>query len=223
GQDPRPCRRPARGYGGRDCRRSGGGSGRRAKGRMPGRRRVGDGRAGEEEHRGGTAPPPRDATHRGGRGYASLMIAAEWFFIVFRILHIGAGTVWVGSVFFLVAFVQPSAAAIAPAGAPFMSELLGARRLVDRILIIASVTIAAGLILYLRDMNDAGGFRDLPGADSGVALAVGGGAAVAGFPGGLFGTRPNVQRLLALGRQIASSEGPPSPDLTAKAQPLQDL
>jgi hypothetical protein len=29
--------------------------------------------------------------------------------------------------------------------------------------------------------------------------------------------------LLALGREIASSEGPPAPDLTAKVPPLQDL
>jgi len=94
---------------------------------------------------------------------------------------------------------------------------------VDRILIIASVTIAAGLILYLRDMNDAGGFGDLLGTHSGVALTIGGVAALAAFLVGLFGTRPNVQRLLALGRQIASSEGPPSPDLTAKVQSLQDL
>jgi len=151
------------------------------------------------------------------------MIAAEWFFIVFRIVHICAGIVWVGSVFFLVVFVQPTAAAIAPAGAPFMSELLGARRLVDRILVIASVTIAAGLILYLRAMNDAGGFGDLLGTSYGVALTVGGGAAIAADLVGLFGTRPNVQRLLALGREIASSEGPPAPDLTAKVPPLQDL
>jgi len=151
------------------------------------------------------------------------MIAAEWFFIVFRILHIGAGIVWVGSVFFLVAFVQPSAAAIAPAGAPFMSELLGARRLVDRILIMASVTIVAGLILYLRDMNDAGGFGDLVGTNDGVALTIGGVAAIAAFLVGLFGTRPNVRRLLGLGRQIASAEQPPAPELAAQVASLQDL
>ena len=151
------------------------------------------------------------------------MVAAAWFFIVFRIVHIGAGIVWVGSVFFLVVFVQPTVAAIAPAGAPFMSELLGARRLVDRILVIASVTIAAGVILYLRDMNDAGGFGDLLGTNSGVALTVGGVAGVAAYLVGLFGTRPNVQRLLAIGREIASSDGPPAPDLAAKVPPLQDL
>jgi uncharacterized membrane protein len=151
------------------------------------------------------------------------MIAAEWFFIVFRILHIGAGVAWAGSVFFLVMFVQPSAAAIAPAGAPFMAELLGARRLVDRILVIASVTIVAGLILYLRDMNDAGGFGDFLGTNYGRALTIGGVTAIAAFLVGLFGTRPTVQRLLALGRQIASSEGPPSPDLIAQLPALQDL
>ena len=151
------------------------------------------------------------------------MIAAEWFFIVFRILHIGAGIVWVGSVFFLVAFVQPIAATIAPAGAPSMAELLGARRLVDRILVIASVTIVAGLILYLRDMDDAGGFGDFLGTNYGVALTIGGVTAIAAFLVGLFGTRPAVRRLLALGRQIASSEGPPSPDLTAQVPALQDL
>ena len=151
------------------------------------------------------------------------MIAAEWFFILFRILHIGAGIVWVGSVFFLVAFVQPIAATIAPAGAPFMAELLGARRLVDRILVIASVTIVAGLILYLRDMDDAGGFGDFLGTNYGVALTIGGVTAIAAFLVGLFGTRPAVRRLLALGRQIASSEGPPSPDLTAQVPALQDL
>ena len=49
----------------------------------------------------------------GGRG----VIGAEWFMVVFRIVHIGAGVAWVGSLFLLVVYVQPSAAAIAPAAA----------------------------------------------------------------------------------------------------------
>ena len=69
----------------------------------------------------------------------------------------------------------------------------------------------------------SGGFGDLLGTSYGVALTVGGVAAIAAYLVGLFGTRPNVQRLLALGREIASSEGPPAPDLTAKVPPLQDL
>ena len=43
------------------------------------------------------------------------MISTAWYMIVFRTVHILAGVVWVGSVFLLVMFVQPSVAAIAPA------------------------------------------------------------------------------------------------------------
>ena len=48
-------------------------------------------------------------------------------------------------------------------------------------------------------------------------------AAIAAFLVGLFGTRPNVRRLLGLGRQIASADGPPGPELAAQVASLQDL
>jgi hypothetical protein len=150
------------------------------------------------------------------------MIAAEWFYIVFRVFHIGAGVAWAGSVYFLVVFVQPSAAAIAPAGAPFMAELLGARRLVDRILALAVVTIIAGLILYLKDMNAVGGFGDWVGSAQGLAFTVGGLTAIIAFLIGLFGTRPTVQRLMVVGRQVAQAEGPPPPELVSQVPVIQD-
>ena len=152
------------------------------------------------------------------------MIAAEWFYIVFRIFHIGAGVAWVGSVYFLVVFVQPTSAAIGPAAAPFMTELLGARRLVDRILVLAGVTILAGLILYLKDMNAVGGFGDWVGSSEGLVFTIGGLCAIAAAAIGAFGTRPAVGELLAVGRKIgqASQEGgAPSADLTARVPVLQ--
>jgi uncharacterized membrane protein len=151
------------------------------------------------------------------------MIAAQWFSIVFRIVHIGAGIAWVGSVYFLVAFVQPSSAAIGPAAAPFMNELLGARRLVDRILVLASVTILAGVILYLRDVNAVGGFGDWIGSSQGLVFTIGGLAAIGAVLIGAFGIRPAVERLLALGRQIAegSRGGPPPPDLAGQVPGVQ--
>ena len=74
------------------------------------------------------------------------MLAANGFMIAFRIVHILAGVFWVGSAFLFVVYVQPSAAAIAPAGAPFMSELLGKRRLVDGIITMGAISVAGGLI-----------------------------------------------------------------------------
>jgi uncharacterized membrane protein len=152
------------------------------------------------------------------------MIAADWFYIVFRIFHIGAGIAWVGSVYFLVVFVQPTSAAIGPAAAPFMTELLGARKLVDRILVLATVTILAGLILYLKRMDLAGGFGDWVGSAEGLVFTIGGLAAIAAVAIGVFGTRPAVQRLLAVGRQIGQATqqaGPPAPELAAQVPALQ--
>jgi hypothetical protein len=158
------------------------------------------------------------ATTRLGRG---IVIVADVTVIVFRIIHILAGVAWAGSVFLFVVFVQPSTAAIAPAGAPFMAELLGRRRLVDRLLVFAALTIAGGAVLYWRDWDAVGSFGDWIGSSFGAVLTVGAVAAIAAFLIGLFGTRPNVQRLLAIGRQIAGADGPPSPELVAEMQRLQ--
>jgi uncharacterized membrane protein len=152
------------------------------------------------------------------------MIGAEWFYIIFRIFHIGAGIAWVGSVYFLVVFVQPASAAIGPEAAPFMNELLGARKLVDRIIALAAVTILAGLILYLKDMDLAGGFGDWIGTARGVVFTIGGVAAILAVAIGIFGTRPAVQRLLAVGRQVGQASqggGVPPPELAAEVAVLQ--
>ena len=51
------------------------------------------------------------------------MLAADASMVILRVVHIVTGVIWVGSLFVVVVFVQPSAAALGPAGAPFMSEL----------------------------------------------------------------------------------------------------
>jgi hypothetical protein len=118
-------------------------------------------------------------------------------------------------------YVQPSAAAIGPAGAPFIAELLGRRRLVDRLLLFAAVTIAGGAVLYWRALDAAGSFGDWIGSRFGAVLTVGAVAAIAAFLIGLFATRPSVQRLLALGRQFAGADGAPAPELGVEVQRLQ--
>lgn len=149
------------------------------------------------------------------------MIAADVIMIVFRIIHILSGVAWAGSVFLFVVFVQPSVATIAPAGAPFVAELLGRRRLVDRLLVFAALTIVGGAVLYWRAWDAAGSLGDWIGSRFGAVLTVGAVAAIAAFLIGLFGTRPSVQRVLALGRQIAGADGPPAPELAAELRRLQ--
>jgi uncharacterized membrane protein len=149
------------------------------------------------------------------------VLATNWFFVIFRLIHILAGVAWVGGVFFLVMYVQPSAAAIGPAAGPMMGQLLGVRKVVDRLLMLAGTTIAAGLVLYIKRWIDKGSFGDWVGSGYGAALTIGMIAAIAAASIGAFGTRPNVQRLMALQGQIAASGGPPAPEQGAEVAALQ--
>jgi len=149
------------------------------------------------------------------------MLASDTFMVVFRIVHILAGVLWVGSVFLFTVFVSPSAAAIAPAGAPFMAELLGKRRLVDRIIMIGLTAVTAGLVMYWHDWHLYGSFGDWIGSTFGKTLTVGMVTAVTALVIGISGTRPSVQRLLGLGRQVAESGAPPTPEVAAEMGAIQ--
>jgi uncharacterized membrane protein len=142
------------------------------------------------------------------------------YMLVFRLLHIAAGVVWAGSLFLLVVFVQPSAAAIAPAGAPFIAELLGRRRLVDRIIGVGVLTVIAGLFLYWHDWQAYGSLGDFAGSAFGTAITIGALASVAALAVGIVATRPNVMRLLAIGRAAAEAGGP-TPEQAADMAAIQ--
>lgn len=149
------------------------------------------------------------------------MIATSWYMIVFRTVHILAGVAWVGSVFLLVLFVQPSVAAIAPAGAPFTAELLGKRRLIDRIIGMGVITIVAGLFLYWHDWHLYASFGDWLSSGFGASITIGMLAAIVALVIGISVTRPSLMRMLELGRQAAAAGGPPSPEIAAEMAALQ--
>jgi uncharacterized membrane protein len=96
------------------------------------------------------------------------VLATSVYLIVFRILHIMAAIAWGGSVFLLVIFLNPTAKAVGPAGAPFMRELLSTRRLVDWLLRIAGIAIVAGGFLYWHDQQATAGSETSSAAPSGT-------------------------------------------------------
>jgi uncharacterized membrane protein len=148
------------------------------------------------------------------------MLASDASMVLLRIVHIGTGVIWVGSLFVVVFFVQPSAATLGPAGAPFMSELRR-RRFVDVVFIDAVFTVLAGLFLYWHDWHTYASFGDWIGSHFGEALTVGALLAIAGL--GVAGsvTRPTIRRLVSLGKQVAESGGRPQPDTAARIGALQ--
>lgn len=137
--------------------------------------------------------------------------------VVFRIVHIVTGVIWVGSLFVVVVFLQPIAAAIGP---PFMAEIRR-RRLVDVVLLDALVTVAAGSFLYWRDWHTYPSFGGWIGSRFGLTLTVGALLAITVIGIATIVTRPTIGRLGALGRQVAEAGGPPSPELAARIASLQ--
>ncbi len=148
------------------------------------------------------------------------MLAADVYMVVFRIVHIVSGVVWVGSLFVVVVYIQPIAAAIGPAGTPFMSELRR-RRLVDAILAIAVVTVAGGLFVYWHDWHTYPSFGDWISSTFGATLTVGALLAISVIGIGTLVSRPSIGRLVALGRQVAEAGGPPSPEVSAQIAATQ--
>jgi uncharacterized membrane protein len=148
------------------------------------------------------------------------MLAADASMVFLRIVHIATGVIWVGSLFVVVVFVQPSAAALGPAGAPFMSELRR-RRFVDVVFIDAVFTVVAGSFLYWRDWHTFPSFGDWIGSSFGASLTVGAVLAIAGLGVAASLTRPTIRRLVALGKQVAESGDPPPPETAARIGTLQ--
>jgi uncharacterized membrane protein len=148
------------------------------------------------------------------------MLATDAYLVTLRIVHIVTGVVWVGSLFVVVVFVQPTAATLGSSGAPFMSELRR-RRFVDVVFVDAVFTVIAGAFLYWHDWHLEPSFGDWIGSSFGVWLTVGAVLAISGLAVAGSLTRPTIRRLVSLGRQVAESGGPPTPETAARIGSLQ--
>ena len=148
------------------------------------------------------------------------MLATDAAMVFLRIVHIATGVIWVGSLFVVVVFVQPSAATLGAAGAPFMSELRR-RRFVDVVFIDALFTVIAGSFLYWRDWHTHPSLGDWISSSFGAWLTVGALLAIAGLVVAASLTRPTIARLVSLGRQVAEAGGTPLPETAAQIGALQ--
>lgn len=148
------------------------------------------------------------------------MLAADVSMVLLRIVHIVTGVLWVGSLFVVVVFVQPTAATLGAAGAPFMSELRR-RRFVDVVFADAVVTVVAGAFLYWRGWHTYASFGDWIGSTFGASLTVGALLAIVALGVAALFTRPTIGRLVSIGQQVAESGGPPTPERAAQIGELQ--
>jgi uncharacterized membrane protein len=149
------------------------------------------------------------------------VLAASTFDLIFRVFHIMFGIAWAGSAFLFTVFIEPAAAKLGPQAGPVMEELVERRKVGEVVTGIAAVTVIAGWILWFGDMQ-LFGFGDWIGSSFGIVLTIGGLAATGAFFAGLIGVPPNIKRLSALGKEVAASGGPPTPEQAAEMHQVQE-
>lgn len=134
--------------------------------------------------------------------------------IILRILHIFGGVAWVGGLWMLVLFVEPTVRALGPEGGKFMNYLVTMRRYPLYATVAAVTTILAGLILF--------GLKWGPvwSTPKGLTFLAGGIVGlIAGGMGGMVGG--TTGRLTALGGEIAQQGSPPTPQQLSELSALQ--
>jgi uncharacterized membrane protein len=141
-----------------------------------------------------------------------------YLILVLRIVHILAGSLWVGGAVAYFGFVGPSVKASGPAGGHFMQNFIERRKYPIYMTIASALTVLAGVPLYLF----ASGGLQLSWITSGpgVVFSIGSVAAIVVFLLGTLMITPRAQRMGALGREIGMAGGPPSPAQAAELQQL---
>ena len=130
------------------------------------------------------------------------------FLLIVRIVHIFAGVFWVGAALTFFGFVQPTAKALGPDSQRFMQHISKKRRFPIVIAVAAALTIIAGALLYWRD---SGGLQlAWITSLSGLDFTLGAIAAIIAFLIGMLVVGPSVDRLGALGQEIATAGSPPT-------------
>ena len=145
--------------------------------------------------------------------------SVDAYMIIFRLIHIFSAIVWLGSSLFLLAFVQPAAAAIGAEGQRFMQSLMTNTRLMLVLPLSSLLTVIAGLALFYRVSDHFN--SDWMGSTPGIVLSIGSAAGLAAFlHSGAILSRLTRQTG-ALGREIGQQGGPPTPEQLAQMRSLQ--
>jgi ribose/xylose/arabinose/galactoside ABC-type transport system permease subunit len=154
------------------------------------------------------------------------VIATDGIMIVLRTFHILAGVLWVGSAFFFVAFLGPASGMVSPdVSGPMFGVLVNKMRVPKVITGLGMVTVTFGWLLWLKDLRD---YSDWDLNDwvfhhhFGLVLTIGAILATLAFFEGYLGVGKNVEKLTAMGGQIAASGAPPTPEQGSTMQKLQD-
>lgn len=144
----------------------------------------------------------------------------DFFVIGLRIIHILAGVLWVGGSAFFFFYLEPTINKLGPDAEKFVDEVVNRRKAPIYFAMASTFTVLGGALLYWRDSS--GLELDWIGSPTGLALTVGGIAAIAAWLGGNLLIPKTLGQLSAVGAQMKASEGPPSLDLVGRLHAVQE-
>jgi uncharacterized membrane protein len=118
----------------------------------------------------------------------------DWLMFVLRLTHVGGGAIWVGMMTFMTFFLTPAMAEAGPQESGKLMAALQRRRIMVIMPVIALLTITSGISLMWRTY---GGPGNLAASRMGMALNLGGLAAILAFLIGIVFMRPAMMRAMA--------------------------
>ena len=137
-----------------------------------------------------------------------------------RVLHIGTGVFWVGSVLFLAMFLVPTLRSTGPAGGAVMRELVEGRKMPIWLMAASLVTIFSGIGLY---WVDSAGFQSAwLASGAGRTFGLGGVLALVSAALGMGISAPTARRLGQLGAALRDEGRQPTPEEAARMAQLQN-
>ena len=137
--------------------------------------------------------------------------------IVLRIIHIFCGVFWAGYALFNYFYLQPTVKALGPDGQKTMQHLSQKTNFLNVIYTAATLTMLSGLAIYWIIFGFNMSF---------ITSGYGSVLSIAGFSGIIAWfivvafVRNIFVQMQSVGGQIATSDGPPNPDLLIKMQSL---
>ena len=135
--------------------------------------------------------------------------------IALRIIHIVSGVFWVGGAALFFFYLEPTMNKLGPDAEKFVDELINRRKVPIYFVTFSSLTVLAGVILYWRDF---GGIATSP---YGLALGLGGVAALIAWLGGNLLIPRTLGQLTAIVGEVKAAGGPPSDALAARMHATQ--
>ena len=136
--------------------------------------------------------------------------------VVLRIIHIVAGVLWVGGAGLFFFYLEPAINKLGPDAEKFVDEIINRRKAPIYFVTISTLTVVAGVILYLRDFG-----ATIATSPYALALGLGGLAALIAWLGGNLLIPRTLMQLMAVGAEMKTSAGPPPPELVSRMHATQ--